>query len=84
MDEETTIEYRGVRIDLAHMDPVNRRPMIREAQRWIEQGERPPLLTVSSNGEDVSEQPNRWPARVRDYRGPGRLEWVGDRDRART
>lgn len=80
MDEATAIEYRGVRIDLGHMDPVNRRPMIREAQRWIEQGERPPLLTVSNGGVDVSEEPERWPARVREYRGPGRLEWVGTID----
>jgi hypothetical protein len=78
MDDETAIEYGGVRIDLGHMHPTNRAPMLREAQRWIEAGQRPPLLTVKADGVDVSTRPQLWPARVRDYRGPGRIEWVGD------
>jgi hypothetical protein len=75
---ETSIEYGGVRMDLSHVDPVNRAPMIREAQRWIESGARPPLLTIHAGGVDVSTQPRLWPATVRDYRGLGRLEWVGE------
>lgn len=74
----TWIEFGGIRIDLAHVHPNARGPMIREAQAWIERGQRPPLLTVKDDGVDVSEQPERWPARVRGYQGLGRLEWVGE------
>lgn len=35
------------------------------------------MLTVKREGVDVSKEPWNWPATVRDYRGPGRLEWVG-------
>lgn len=80
MSERTTIEYRGVRMDLAHVHPTTREAMIRTADRWIEAGMRPPLLTVSVDGVDVSEQPERWPARVRNYSGSGRYEWVGIND----
>lgn len=51
--------------------------MLRQAQYWIDRGQRPPLLTVKDDGVDVSEQPDLWPADVRNYRGLGRLEWVG-------
>jgi hypothetical protein len=80
MNSDTALEYGGVRIDLSHMLPVNRNPMLSEARRWIEAGARPPLLTVHAGGVDVSTRPDLWPARVRDYRGPGRLEWVGIRE----
>lgn len=71
------MEYRGVRIDLAHVDPASRRPMLAEARAWIDGGQRPRLLTVYRDGVDVSEQPELWPDRVRLYRGLGRLEWIG-------
>ncbi|GAA2750196.1 hypothetical protein [Amnibacterium kyonggiense] len=77
MGEATWIEWGGVRIDLAHVYPSTRDPMIREARYWMAQGQRPPILTVTDDGVDVSEQPERWPARVRNYRGLGRYEWVG-------
>lgn len=76
----TSIEYRGVRMDLTHVHESSRAAMIRTANRWIEAGMRPPLLTVSEDGVDVSEQPDRWPARVRNYRGPGQYEWIGITD----
>jgi hypothetical protein len=78
--EQTVVEYEGVRIDLSHVHEASRRPMIAEARLWIDSGERPPLLTVRVGGVDVSTRPELWPAEVRDYRGPGRLEWVGIRD----
>lgn len=74
--EQTVVEYEGVRIDLSHVHEASRRPMISEAQRWIDAGERPPLVTVRAGGVDVSTRPELWPAAVRNYRGPGRLEWV--------
>jgi hypothetical protein len=74
---ETVLEYGGVRIDLAHVHPSSRAPMIAEARQWMQAGQRPPLLTVRDGGVDVSEQPELWPAAVQNYRGPGRLEWVG-------
>ena len=77
MSNDAVVEFGNVRIDLAHMHPTKRGPMLREANRWIEAGERPPLLTVKADGVGVSTRPDLWPARVRDYRGAGRLEWVG-------
>ncbi|RIX26480.1 hypothetical protein [Amnibacterium setariae] len=77
-DEQTAVEWGGVRIDLAHVHESTRRSMIREAQRWIAQGQRPPILTVKDDGVDVSTRPELWPARVRDYRGLGRVEWVAE------
>ncbi|GAA2748754.1 hypothetical protein [Amnibacterium kyonggiense] len=80
MDEdETALEWGGVRIDLAHVDPSTREPMIREARAWMAQGQRPPILTITDDGLDVSERPDLWPLRVRTYRGLGRYEWVGTR-----
>jgi len=75
--EQTALEWGGVRIDLAHVHPSARVLMIREAQAWMEQGLRPPLLTVHDDGVDVSTRPDLWPPRIRDYRGLGRLEWAG-------
>lgn len=75
--DQTVLEFEGVRIDLSHVHPTTRAPMISEAQAWIEQGRRPPLLTVHAEGVDVSTRPELWPADVRDYRGLGRPEWVG-------
>lgn len=77
MAEQTTIEFGGVRIDLAHVHETSRRPMILEAKGWSDQGQRPPILTVHSGGEDVSTRPDLWPDRVRNYRGLGQLKWVG-------
>lgn len=77
MSADTAIEYGGVRVDLAHVHESSRAQMLREAQRWIEQGMRPPLLTVHNGGVDVSTRPDLWPADVVKYRGPGRVEWVG-------
>jgi hypothetical protein len=77
MQESTSIEYGGVRIDLAHVHKTSRLPMISEAQAWIDAGQRPPLLTVRNGSVDVSTRPDLWPDAVRTYRGPGRLEWVG-------
>jgi hypothetical protein len=71
------LEYDGVRVDLSHVHEVNRLPMLAEARRWMEAGQRPPILTVRAGGVDVSEQPELWPDSVKDYRGPGRREWVG-------
>jgi len=76
--DDMTLEYGGVRIDLAHMVETNRLPMVSEARAWIAAGQRPPLLTVRNGGVDVSIRPDLWPADVRNYRGPGRLEWVGE------
>lgn len=75
--DDTTLEYGGVRIDLAHVHESSRAQMLREAQRWIDAGHRPPLLTVQAGGVNVSTRPDLWPADVRHYRGQGRLEWVG-------
>jgi hypothetical protein len=72
------LEYGGVRIDLSHVTETSRLPMISEAQAWIDAGQRPPLLTVRNGGADVSTRPDLWPADVRNYRGRGRLEWVGE------
>jgi hypothetical protein len=77
MRESTSIEYGGVRIDLAHVNETSRLPMLAEARAWIEKGQRPPLLTVRNGGIDVSEHPEHWPDAERNYRGRGRLEWVG-------
>lgn len=77
MAEQTAIEYGGVRIDLAHVIETSRRPMVLEARGWSDQGQRPPIVTVWNGGIDVSTRPDLWPADVRNYRGPGRLEWVG-------
>jgi hypothetical protein len=77
-ENESVLEYGGVRIDLSHVHETSRLPMISEAQAWIEQGQRPPLLTVRNGGVDVSTRPDLWPADVRNYRGKGRLEWVGE------
>ncbi len=66
-----------MRISLDHLAPGTRAAMEEQAQVWIDGGQRPPLLTVRRDGVDVSERPELWPATVRDYRGPGRLEWVG-------
>lgn len=76
VNDDAVLEYGGVRINLSHMVETNRLPMICEARAWMEQGQRPPLLTVRSGGTDVSTRPDLWPADVRNYRGPGRLEWV--------
>jgi hypothetical protein len=38
------------------------------------------MLTVKAAGADVSKEAHLWPATVRDYRGPGRLDppdWHG-------
>jgi hypothetical protein len=72
------LTFGGVRIDLSHMNEESRQQMIHEAQAWIDAGQRPPLLTVRNGGVDVSTRPDLWPADVRNYRGPGRLEWVGE------
>ena len=70
------IEYRGVRIDLAHFNKTSRLPMLAEAWRGSE-GAAAALRTVRSGGVDVSTRPERWPDRVLNYRGPARLEGVG-------
>jgi len=75
--DELSLEWGGARIHLGHVHETTRRAMMREAHRWIAQGQRPPILTVSNSGVDVSSRPELLPARVRDYRGLGRLEWVG-------
>lgn len=77
MSDDSALEYRGVRIDLSHVHESSRLPMLAEARAWIVKGQRPPLLTIRAGGVDVSEQPELWPAAVMDYRGVGRLEWVG-------
>lgn len=75
-DDGSVLEYRGVRVDLSHVHESSRKPMLAEARAWIAAGQRPPLLTVKAGGIDVSEQPELWPADVRNYHGLGRLEWV--------
>lgn len=72
------LEYGGVRIDLSHVHETSRLPMLAEAQAWIDAGQRPPILTVRNDGVDVSTRPELWPTAVRNYRGLGRLEWVGE------
>ncbi len=71
------MEYRGVRINRDHMTGG----ALELAEMWdrayIDAGMRPSSLTVRRDGVDVSERPEVWPATVRDYRGPGRLEWIG-------
>lgn len=76
MTEQTWLEWQGVRINLAHVHPSTRGPMIREARAWMEHGQRPPILTITNDGVDVSTRPELWPARVRNYHGLGRYEWV--------
>jgi hypothetical protein len=68
------MEYDGVRIDLA--DVSHRDELEALAQTYIDAGMRPPMLTVKAGRVDVSKAPDLRPASVRDYRGPGRLEWV--------
>jgi hypothetical protein len=36
------------------------------------------VLSVIAAGVVVTKQPELWPATERDYRGPGRLEIIGD------
>lgn len=78
VDDDAVLEYEGVRIDLSHVHEVSRRQMISEAQAWIDAGQRPPLLTVHNGGVDVSTRPELWPDETTSYRGPGRIEWVGE------
>lgn len=66
------MQYDGVRIDLTGVS--HRDELEALAQTYIDAGMRPPMLTVKAGGVDVSKEPHLWPASVRDYRGPGRLE----------
>lgn len=72
------IEYGGVRMNLDHLGEHARREIESSCQAYIDAGMRPPLLTIHDDGVDVTMRPDLWPPRVRDYRGPGRIEWVGE------
>lgn len=72
------IEYDGIRRNLDHLAEPVQQAMVREAKLYADAGMRPPTLAVISGGIDVTKQPELWPAIHRNYRGPGRLEWVGE------
>lgn len=74
----THIDYGGVRKHLDGLGEHTLRETVTACQAYIDAGMRPPLLTIRADGVDVSERPDLWPSRERDYRGPGRLEWIGE------
>lgn len=68
------IEYDGIRQNLDHLAPSDQAAAVRLARLYIHASMRPPSLSVISAGEDVTKQPDRWPAIFMQYGGPGRLE----------
>ena len=51
------MEYDGVRIHRTRINPIHRAELEALAQLYIDAGMRPPMLTVSACGVDVSKEP---------------------------
>ncbi len=83
MNDDAVLDYGDIRVDLSHVHPSTRAPMLTGARAWIAQGQRPPLLSVKAGGVEVSTRPDLWPGLAKNYRSLGRLEWVGTATDAR-